>query len=131
MSIFVILASTLMYLRGAHRRDALLRFLLLFGMLAYGAINLVSHIPSAGRFYNIGELLTIAASVIFFAKSDCARKIDRQSMTMLLPLLAINIALGVRFTFEFASGYLLVGNFFVSPFVDGQLGLYEIVKSFL
>ena len=131
MSIFVILASTLMYLRGAHRRDALLRFLLLFGMLAYGAINLVSHIPSAGRFYNIGELLIIAASVIFVAKSDCARKIDRQSMTMLLPLLAINIALGVRFTFEFASGYLLVGNFFVSPFVDGQFGLYEIVKSFL
>ena len=131
MTTFVLLASSLMYLRGVHREHRLLRFLLLFGMLVYGAINLVSHIPSAGRFYNIGELLIIAAATIFVANPAYSRKIDRQYMVMLLPLLAINIALGIRFTLEFASGYLLVGNFFLAPFVEGSEGLYEIVKSFL
>ena len=103
----------------------------LFGMLIYGATNLVAYVPSAIRFYSIGEMLILAAVVLFFGSSMISKRADRQIAASLAPLLTINVALGVRYLLEFASLYLLIGNFFIAPFVKGGQGLYEIVKSIL
>ncbi len=128
VSAFVFLASTWLFLRRVHERDGVIRFLFLLGMLIYGWVNLVAHIPSAGRFFNIGEMLIIGAVVLFLADEARARKLDFQIAGALLPLLAIDIALGVRFFLEFASVWLILGNFFLAPFVDATEGLYEFVK---
>jgi hypothetical protein len=99
-------------------------------MLIYGATNFVSYVPSAGRFFSVAELLIIAAIVLFLAK-DRARKKDMQLAGAMSSLLTINTALGVRFSLEFASVYLILGNFFVAPFVDADVGLYELIKGLL
>ena len=128
---FMFLASTWLFLRRAHDRDGVIRFLFLFGMLVYGAVNLTAHIPSAARFFNVGEMLIIGALVLFLADQARARKLDFQIAGLLLPLLAIHVALGVRFFLEYASFWLIAGNFFAAPFVDADIGLYEFIKEHL
>ena len=125
---FLFLAATWLFLRRAHERDDVIKFLFLFGMLIYGGVNLVAHIPSAGRFFSIGEMLIIGALVLFLADQARARKLDFQIAGALLPLLAIHAALGIRFFLEYASVWLIVGNFFLAPFVGATEGLYEFVK---
>lgn len=127
--VFVFLAATWLFYRKAHERTGPTGFLLLFGMLIYGSINLVTHIPSAGRFFSIGEMLMIAALVLFLAGQPRVKKLDFLLASAALPLLGIDIALGVRFFFEFASVWLMAGNFFIAPFVGADVGLYELIKS--
>jgi hypothetical protein len=98
----------------------------MFGMLIYGATNFVSYVPSAGRFYSIGELLIIAGFVLFLGTEKANRK-DRQISGALSSLLAVNIALGTKMVLEFTSIYLLFGNFFFAPFVNPDMALYEFV----
>ena len=129
VSLFVFLAATWLFYRKAHKGTGPTGFLLLFGMLVYGSINLVTYIPSAGRFFNIGEMLMIAALVLFLAGQPRVKKLDFLLANAALPLLGIDIALGVRFFFEFASVWLMAGNFFIAPFVSADVGLYEFIKS--
>ena len=130
VSSFMLLASTWLFIRGAHRSGGAAGHIFLFGMLIYGATNLVAYVPSAIRFFNIGELLILAAVVLFLGSPETAKKIDRQVAISIAPLLTINIALGGRLLLEFASLYTLVGNFFIAPFVKANEGLYEIVRLF-
>ncbi len=129
MSAFMLLASTFLFLRKAHLSKGPIAPIFLLGMMIYGMTNLVAYVPSAIRFYNIGEMLILAAVVLFIGSSLGARRLDRQIAISLCPLLSINIALGVRFMLEFASIMLIVGNFVVAPFIIGQDGLYEILRS--
>ena len=131
ISTFVVLASTWLVFRGAHRTNSTVGQAFLFGMLVYGTTNLVAYVPSAIRFYSIGEILILASVILFLGSSMTTKRVDRQIAAGLAPLLAINVALGGRFLLEFASIYTLVGNFFIAPFVKADQGLYEIVKSVL
>ena len=96
-------------------------------MLIYGATNIVSYVPSAGRFFVVGELLLIAAVILYLGQNPERRK-DAQLLGGTTTLLLISIALGIRATLEFASVYLLLGNFFIAPFVDAEVGLYEFFR---
>ena len=125
---FVFLASTWLFLRRAHEREGVVKFLFLFGILIYAGVNLTDHIGSAGRFFRIGEMLIIGAVVLLLSEPARAKKLDFQVAGVLLPLLAINIALGVRVFLDFASFWLIAGNFFVAPFVDADIGLYEFIR---
>ena len=89
----------------------------------------MAHIPSSQRFFNIGEMLMIAALVLYLAGQCRVNKLDFFLANVALLLLGIDIALGVRFFFEFASVWLIAGNFFIAPFVSADVGLYEFVKS--
>jgi len=131
MSLFVLLASTLLFMRGVHKAMGLTASLFLFGMLLYGATNFVAYVPSAIRFYNIGEMLIIAAVILFLSDVARTRKLDAQIVNGLWPLLCINIALGIRSLLVFSSVYLLIGNFFIAPFVAARESLFEIVKLLL
>lgn len=123
--LFVLLASTFMFWRGVHHVPGVGRDIFLFGMLIYGATNLVSFVPSAGRFFSIGELLILAACVLYLGAEQVKRN-DVRMATAMSSLLAINIALGVKTILEFTSVYLLLGNFFMAPFVEPDVGLYAI-----
>lgn len=130
ISLFVLIVSTYLYWRGVHRIRGASGGIFVLGMLIYGATNLVSYVPSSDRFLSVGELLIIAALVLFLG-IERARKKDLQLAGAMSSLLAINTALGVRLTLEFASVYLLLGNFFVAPFVEADVGIYELIKGLL
>ena len=131
VALFVFLAATFLFTRGVHKGNRIATMALLFGMLFYGFTNLISYIPSAARFYNVGEMLIIAAILLYLGDQSRLRKIDRQVSNALAPLLSINIALGIRFSLDYASIYLLAGNFFLIPFVSPAQSLYELIESTL
>ena len=130
-SVFMFLAATWLYLRGVHKRQGVIGFIFVFGMLIYGLVNLVAYVPSAGRFFRIGDMLILAAAILFLADRTRAKKLDYQLAAAALPLLGIHFALGVRLLLEYASVWVVFGNFFVAPFVDPAPGLYEIIKGLL
>lgn len=117
--------------RGAYKSSPLIRNLLVFAMLSYGVINMVSHIPSLGRFYNIPQMMILAAVVLYLGKPAKAKTIDKQLLFGLAPLLAINVALGLRFMVGFASIWLFIGNLFIAPFVDANIAAYDAIMGFL
>ena len=129
-SIFILVASTYLFFSGVHRTRAASGSIFLLGMVIYGATNLVSYVPSTDRFFSVAELLIIAALVLFLG-AERAKRRDLQLAGAMSSLLAINTALGVRMTLEFASVYLLFGNFFVAPFVEADTGLYELIEGLL
>ena len=129
-SSFVLIGSTYLYWKGVHRSHRAIGEIFVFGMLIYGATNLVSYVPSAGRFFSVAELLIIAALVLFLG-TERARKKDMQLAGAMSSLLAIDVALGVRMSLEYTSIYLLFGNFFVAPFVEADASLYELIKGLL
>ena len=124
-SLFVFIVSTYLCWRGVHRTRGASGGIFVLGMLIYGATNLVSYVPSSDRFFSVAEPLIIAALVLFLG-AERARKKDMQLAGAMSSLLAINTALGVRLILEFASVYLLFGNFFVAPFVEADVSLYEL-----
>lgn len=127
LSTFFFLAASWMVWRGCLRHPGLVRNLLTFGMLLYGVVNLISYVPSLGRFYYLAELILLAALVLFLAAQPPRARRDTQVTSVLAGLLVLNLALGVRFTLEFASIWLLLGNFFIAPFVSPNESLYELL----
>lgn len=128
---FFFLTASWMVWRGCLLRKGLIRDLLVFGMLLYGAINMVSYIPSLGRFYNLAEMILLAALILFLAASPARQKVDRQVFGAAAVLLTINLTLGIRFMLGFASIWLLVGNFFLAPFVSANESLYDLIQTLL
>ena len=126
MSIFVLLNATWLFVRGYHRKTGLVGRVFLFAILMYGVTNIVAHVPGARRFYNIGEMLIIAAVVLHLSGSMVARA-ERNIGALFLPLLTINTALGVKNLLVFASPFIVVGNFLVAPFVKADQSLYAIL----
>ncbi|ODS62990.1 MAG: hypothetical protein ABS41_07400 [Arenimonas sp. SCN 70-307] len=126
MAFFTFGASWMVW-RGCLSNEGLVRSLLVFGMLLYGVINLVSYIPSLGRFYALAEMLLLAAIILFVASGAGRKRLDRQVLSGASLLLVLNLALGVRFMLGFASIWLLLGNFFIAPFVSADQSLYELI----
>ena len=128
---FMIVTVSWFIWRGAYKSSPLIRNLLVFAMLSYGVINMLSHIPSLGRFYTIPQMMILAALVLFLGQTGKVKKVDRQLIMGLAPLLAINVALGLRFMLGFASIWLFIGNLLVAPFVDANVAAYDAIKGFL
>ncbi|MBB1472231.1 hypothetical protein H5368_04225 [Luteimonas sp. MC1782] len=125
---FFTFSASWMVWRGCLRQHGgLVRNLLVFGMLLYGVINLVSYIPSLGRFYALAEMLLLAALILFVAVGAGRKRLDRQVMAGASLMLILNLALGVRFMLGFASIWLILGNFFLAPFTSADQSLYELI----
>jgi len=128
---FMILTVAWFIWRGAYKASPLIRNVMVFAMLFYGVINMMSHIPSVSRFYTISQMLILAASVLFLAQSGKATRLDKQLMLGMAPLLAINVALGLRFMLGYASIWLFAGNFLIAPFAGADTAAYDALKAFL
>ncbi len=127
LSTFFLVSVSWMVWRGCLRHPGLVRNLLTFGMLMYAVMNLISYVPSLGRFYYLAELILLAALILFLAGRPPRARQDAQVIGVLAGLLALNLALGIRFTLEFASIWLLLGNFFLAPLVSPTESLYELL----
>lgn len=127
---FIGLISWMMW-RRSYRCSALLSDVLVFSMLAYGVINLVAYIPSLGRFYTIPQMLMLAATVLFLSQPKVARPLDKQIISLASPLLAINVALGVRLMLGYSTVWLFVGNIFLAPFAEASISAYDAIMAFL
>ena len=124
LTVFVISVSTYLYWKGFHRGNSAGTKIFLFGMFIYGFMNLVSYVPSSVRFFSIAEMLLTAALILFLSREQVSKK-ERQLLGAVSILLIIDMALGVRGILQFASTYLLLGNFVIAPFVEADVGLYE------
>lgn len=127
MAVFFAFSASWMVWRGCLRESGLVRNLLVFGMLLYGAINLVSYIPSLGRFYALGEMVLLAAVILFSAARGKEDRLDRQLIAGASLMMTVNLALGVRFMLDFTSIWMVLGNFALAPFVGANQSLYDII----
>lgn len=128
---FFLLMVSWMVWRGCLLKSGLVRNLLVFGMLMYGVVNMLSYIPSLGRFYSLAGMILLAGLILWLADRKRPRARDRQIVAGLASLLFIHLALGIRMTLEWASIWLLAGNFLIAPFVSADRNLYEFFAPFV
>jgi hypothetical protein len=103
------------------------RLLGLLSMLVYGTVNVMHEVGSIFRFYYVAELLAFGY-ILLESNAQRMRRPDFKLFHILLsPLLAMELALGVRFFLGFASLGLILGNPFTIWFIDTSTSLYDLL----
>lgn len=97
-----------------------------FAILFYGVFNILSTIPSVGRFINIGSILILASSILYttFLKNSFPKWIKFIS----IPILILYIIVRIRMGFDCFSIWTIVGNPILAVFVENDVPLIDIVK---
>lgn len=90
---------------------------LLFGILVFSFANIVSVIPSMGRFHTISHLIITALFFIFLQNIQISAKIR-----LISPLYSISIlffiVISIRFGLEMMGYYVFLLNPFIAPFFE-------------
>jgi hypothetical protein len=98
-------------------------------MLFYATINLLSVVPSVGRFYNVANMLSLAFIFLYFQLIP-----DNYSpwlKRIAVPLLLIFILVKLRFAFDYMGASLIIGNPITAFITENEVPLIDFIKSLL
>ena len=126
---FVFGSFVYIYLRGIkkikiHKQ---LYNLFNFSLLFYAIVNVLSVIPSVGRFYAVANMLALA--FIFLNLQMLPDNYSPWLKKIGMPLLLIFIMVRLRFAFDFMGSSLVLGNPITAFFIENEIPLIEFVKS--
>jgi hypothetical protein len=122
-NLFLLLLSTFIFLK----RKSLQRIekeLFIFGMSMYSLFNLLSHIPSLGRYLSIASFFIITACTIHYFKHQYILRFKRL-FYILLPLCFAVIIIKIRFFLEYPSIWLIIGNPILVMLSGNEVGFYR------
>lgn len=100
--------------------------LLNFGMFFYGVFNLLSVLPSVGRFLSIGNLLLLM--FLFFYLQYSEKGLPQILRYISIPVLVFFIIIRIRIGFDFIGIWSVFGSPIFVYFVDNNLPLINLVK---
>ncbi|HLQ99299.1 MAG TPA: EpsG family protein, partial [Sphingobacterium sp.] len=102
-----------------------------FTLLFYGVANLLSHLPSGGRFTVIGELCALAL-IILYIQNRPMEKMMKRFVYLAGPALMLFLIVSIRVGFLYSSVASILGNSIVALFISGEfVSLNNILKSIL
>ncbi len=101
--------------------------LFVFGVMMLAAANLVSSIPSMGRFYTVAALL-LCISFILIIQNDTNLKVYKSLTYVLTVPLLIFIVVAVRIGLDYIGLNTLFLNPFLAPFFPDSPALIEFIK---
>jgi hypothetical protein len=122
-NLFLLFLSTFVFLK----RKSLQRIekeLFVFGMSMYSLFNLLSHIPSLGRYLSIASFLIVTACTIHYFKHQYSLRFKRL-FYFLLPLGSAVIIIKIRFFLEYPSIWLIIGNPILVMIGGNEVGFYR------
>lgn len=109
------------------RNHKKLNNLFCFGLFMYGAANILSLIPSGGRFLSIANLL-IYAVFIFYLRIAGDSLIFRMVKYASLPFLCLFILVTLRIGMDFYGLFTLIGNPILAFVVDDLTPLIQYIR---
>ncbi|HNP33133.1 MAG TPA: hypothetical protein PKN96_07555 [Flavobacterium sp.] len=101
------------------------RRLLGFSLLFLGVANIISLLPSGGRFLNVAFLFSLAFSFIVVSNNKVS--IIAKSVKWLSPILILFIVISIRMSFDYIS-IITLTNPIVALFTDINTSLIELIK---
>ena len=114
--------------RDAFFQDPKLLRLLSFTFLFFGMANLISSIPSGGRFLAPASLLTVAFLAVYIQNNE-QEQLIKKIIPLTLPLLGLYIIVTVREAFYFTSVTTIFGNPLIALFTIGDnISLNDLIK---
>ena len=99
-----------------------------FILLLYGFANLMSSIPSAGRFLNPVSAMAISLFLLSSRLYVFEKKWSRFTIKISVPFLLVFIVVAFRIGFDTVGLSTIFGNPIFSTFVENDLPLIEFVK---
>ena len=104
-----------------------IRCLLIFGMLFYAFANIISIVPSGGRFLSVAQMFLIPAIILSYVYFNNNQYLS--AVKFLLFISILNIIFDIRIGCE-AYGYnLLIGNFLWGIPMENNISLIRYLKS--
>jgi hypothetical protein len=125
---YILLFSIYFYARGRHYLSNYQPLLNLFSftLFFYGVFNILSDIPSVGRFLSIGNMLFLA--VMFWTLRSTGRRFPVFLRLVGIPVLILFIIVRMRIGFDFIGIWSVLGNPLFAYFAENNLSLIDIIK---
>ena len=123
----LILTSYFVFLNKYFIKKQFLNNYLIYGMLLFSIANVISFVPSAGRFLSVSAIILFAAYFILYQSSK--PKGFKRLFFILSPLLLIFLLFKFRMFLEYPSIFLLIGNPLTSLYYLGEQGIYSLIES--
>jgi hypothetical protein len=99
------------------------------GLLFYGVFNILSHIPSVGRFLSLAAMVLFA--LFFWVVQHQKDRNFEWLIYIAAPGLLLYLAVSVRMFMEWASYLVLIANPVLALFMDHEMGLYDFIRLFI
>lgn len=97
-----------------------------FSLFIYGISNIISLIPSGGRFIILSKMFMIPVFILVL--SECRKVIlTRKCLWLCIPLI-FSIIFQIRIGLDYYGIMLIVGNFFTAPFITSEIPLIDFIK---
>jgi hypothetical protein len=128
---FIFASFAFIFIRGLNKLKANKQLYNLFNLslLFYIVVNVLSIVPSVGRFYSVANMLSLA--LIFLNINMIPDNYSHWLKKAGLPALGIYIMVSIRFGLDFTGSSLLLGNPITSSFIENEMALIEFIKSLL
>jgi hypothetical protein len=102
-----------------------------FTLLFYGAVNLLSSLPSGGRFYTVAQLCALSLIILFIQNIPYEKWMKRFTY-LALPGLMLFIIVGVRKAIYSISVSAILGNPIIGMFTIGNnISLNDVMRMLL
>lgn len=124
---------TILFLRGRPFFEKNLGWhsLFSFTLLFYGVANLLSSIPSGGRFVVIAQLCAFAL-IALYLQNRSQEKMMKLFVILAFPALLLYIVVAVRMGLNFTSATSIMGNPIIAYFIMGDhLSLLDVYRMIL
>lgn len=103
--------------------------LLNFSFLFYGIFNILSSIPSVGRFLAAGNLLMLAMLFWMLQKQKIKTKLILEVFG--IPILILFIVVRIRIGFDYIGLWSVLGNPLIVYFAENNISMIDIIKGAL
>lgn len=130
MQAFMIIMISYFYSMFVMKNKNVYSSYIVYAMLVYGTVNFLWQAGSIIRFYVLAEIFTIG---YFLLQLNMYRKSMQGFVTLntiAVPLLFLQLALGVRYFLGYASIALIIGNPIVIWFLEPGESVYDYVPRF-
>lgn len=128
IAVYALLIATIISSRRYLKKDIYLYSFICFTLFFYGCANIVSLVPSGGRFIAVANMLSIASLLFYFARYrlNMALKIVR---VLSLPLVIFFSIFSIRVGFDYMGISTFFGNPFTAILFEDTKPIIEFVKS--
>jgi hypothetical protein len=102
-----------------------------FTLLFYGVCNLLSSLPSGGRFLNIANLCALAVVILYIQNREQEVAMER-FVWLVTPALMLYILVAIRIGIYSISATAILGNPLIAFFLSGDhLSLNDVMRKFI
>ena len=108
-------------------KDPRIKSVFVYGLLLLAVANMVSSIPSMGRFYSVAALI-LFISFVFIIQAQPHLKLFRQLTYILFVPVMLFVVVSVRIGFDYIGLNSLFLNPFIAPFFEDSPVLIDIIK---